>query len=156
MKHEHHYTIRLDWTGNSGSGSSGYKEYERSHSISAEGKAVINGSSDPAFRGDATLYNPEELFLSSLSSCHMLWYLHLCSVNSVVVTEYSDNPTGLMLESADGSGKFTEVVLNPCVRVKEKEMEEKALELHFEAHKMCFIANSVNFPVLIKPSISTQ
>lgn len=75
MKHEHHYTIRLDWTGNSGSGSSGYKEYERSHLISAEGKAVINGSSDPAFRGDATLYNPEELFLSSLSSCHMLWYL---------------------------------------------------------------------------------
>lgn len=155
MKREHHYTIHLEWTGNNGSGSSAYNQYERSHSICAEGKAKIDGSADPAFRGDATLYNPEELFLSSLASCHMLWYLHLCSINSVVVTEYSDNPTGLMQESADGSGRFLEVVLNPCVKIREKEMEEKALELHAEAHKMCFIANSVNFPVFINPRLHT-
>jgi organic hydroperoxide reductase OsmC/OhrA len=116
------------------------------------GKPIIQGSSDAAFRGDKTKHTPEDLFVCSLSTCHMLWYLHLCAVNGVVVVEYVDDSVGTMEETANGSGRFTEVVLHPVVTVSEKTMIEKANALHHEAHKMCFIANSVNFPVVHKPS----
>src|SRR5688500_20281061 len=122
---QHQYTIKTIWTGNRGAGTSEYKAYDRSHVISIDGKADIQGSSDAAFRGDKTKHTPEELFVSSLSTCHMLWYLHLCSVNAVVVTAYVDHAKGLMDEDAKGSGRFTEVTLNPIVTVKENEMIDK-------------------------------
>ncbi|RTZ48540.1 OsmC family peroxiredoxin (plasmid) [Chryseobacterium arthrosphaerae] len=143
----HHYKITTQWTGNKGTGTTGYRDYERSHTISAEHKAVIQGSSDPSFRGDRTKHNPEELFLSSLSSCHMLWYLHFCSEAGIIVTEYTDEATGIMEETTNGSGHFTEAVLHPAVTVTEESMIEKATELHHKANEYCFIANSVNFPV---------
>lgn len=143
----HHYKITIQWTGNLGTGTSGYRAYERSHTISAENKTVIEGSSDPAFRGDRTQYNPEELFLSSLSSCHMLWYLHFCSEAGIIVTDYTDEATGIMTETASGSGHFTEVTLYPRVTVAEESMIEKAEQLHHKANQYCFIANSVNFTV---------
>ena len=105
MNTQHHYNARITWMGNLGNGTSGYKEYARSHSISAENKPTIYASSDPSFMGDASKYNPEELFLASLSSCHMLWYLHLCSDNGIIVTAYNDNATGTMEENIIG-GKF--------------------------------------------------
>lgn len=152
----HHYKITIQWTGNQGSGTSGYRDYERSHTISAENKVLIEGSSDPAFRGDRTKYNPEEMFLSSLSSCHMLWYLHFCSEAGIIVTDYTDEATGIMAETANGSGHFTEVTLHPRVTVAKESMKEKAELLHHKASEYCFIANSVNFPVQHLPVISVK
>ncbi len=153
MKKEHHYQATTRWTGNKGEGTLDYKAYERSHILSVLGKADIAGSSDPAFRGDKTKHNPEDLLVSAISSCHMLWYLHFCAVNGVVVTDYVDKATGTMIEHADGSGEFTNVTLHPEVKVKDQSMITKANELHEKAHHACFIARSVNFEVLLVPLI---
>lgn len=147
MSKQHQYTLVVEWTGNTGTGTSGYRQFERSHTISAAQKAPIMASSDPAFRGDPTRYNPEDLLVASLSSCHMLWYLHLCADAGVIVVEYTDTATGIMEETADGGGCFREVVLHPLVTVQSHSMLEKSLALHHTAHALCFIANSVNFSV---------
>jgi organic hydroperoxide reductase OsmC/OhrA len=150
MNRSHHYTAQITWTGNTGKGTAGYREYQRSHRVNINGKPSIELSSDPAFMGDAGRYNPEELLLSSLASCHMLWYLHLCADNGIVVTAYTDEATGTMQDDEQG-GRFTEVVLRPQVTVSEHSMIERANSLHSEANKKCFIANSCNFPVLHQP-----
>ena len=147
MNKHHHYKTTIKWTGNLGPGTYTYKSYERSHTISVAGKQPIQGSSDAAFRGDKSKLNPEELLVSSLSACHMLWYLHLCAEAGVVVTDYSDDATGAMQETSDGGGFFTEVTLNPVVTVANQSMVGKATELHQTANALCFIANSVKFPV---------
>ncbi|MDR0794160.1 MAG: OsmC family protein [Chitinophagaceae bacterium] len=147
---EHSYKLTTKWTGNTGNGTSDYRSYQRDYEISANNKYVITGSSDPAFRGDKTKYNPEELLVAALSSCHMLWFLHLCAEGGIVVAEYIDNPTGIMTETATGSGQFKEVTLNPTVTITDKNMLDKLDALHEKAHEYCFIANSVNFPVLLK------
>lgn len=152
MHKQHHYQVNITWTGNSGTGTSNYKTYERSHDISVPQKAMISASSDSAFRGDGTKHNPEDLLVSSLSSCHMLWYLHLCATAGVVVVAYTDQAMGIMEETPDGSGRFTSVTLNPVVTVTDEYMVDKANALHHEANKYCFIANSVNFPVLHQPT----
>jgi organic hydroperoxide reductase OsmC/OhrA len=144
---EHVYHTNLQWTGNTGKGTASYRGYERSHQITVEGKPSISCSSDPSFRGDKSKYNPEELFLASLSSCHMLWFLHVCAEAGVVVLEYTDSAKGIMQETEDGNGKFKEVILRPQVSVQEKWMMEKVDALHDKAHHFCFIANSCNFPV---------
>ena len=153
---EHNYKATITWTGNEGRGTADYRGYQRSHIITAYGKPEIPASSDPSFRGDKTRYNPEELLLASISSCHMLWYLHLCSVNGVIVVEYIDQATGVMIEAADGSGYFKEVTLYPKVTVSDELMIKKANALHHEANKMCFIANSVNFPIHHVPTCDVQ
>jgi organic hydroperoxide reductase OsmC/OhrA len=144
---EHSYHINLQWTGNTGKGTETYRGYERSHRISVGGKQIIEASSDPSFRGDKTKYNPEEMFVASLSSCHMLWFLHLCSDASVIVLDYSDEAEGKMIESDDGNGKFSDVILHPHVKVKEEWMIEKIESIHDKANSFCYIANSCNFPV---------
>ncbi|MGA8659405.1 MAG: OsmC family protein [Chthoniobacterales bacterium] len=146
MAHLHHYTTSIRWTGNTGQGTSGYKTYERAYEIHVSGKPTIPGSSDPAFRGDPARYNPEEMFVAALSSCHMLWYLHLCADAGVVVTAYEDHAEGKMEEAANG-GRFIKVTLKPRVRVTQASAVERANALHDRAHELCFIANSVNFPV---------
>jgi len=143
----HNYKATIHWIGNKGVGTTSYQAYGREHVISIDNKKEIVGSSDPAFRGDKTKHNPEELLVSSLSACHMLWYLHLCAQAGIVVTEYVDNATGIMKEDENGGGFFTEVTLNPIVTVAEDTMIEKANELHKKANELCFIANSVKFPV---------
>jgi len=144
----HNYEIKIEWTGNEGNGTRNYKSYNRNHTISGKGKYTeILASSDPAFLGDQSRYNPEDLFLSSISACHMLWYLHVCSVNNIIVTGYVDNATGIMEETKNGSGKFKEVILNPLVTIENEELRQKATELHTEANKMCYIANSCNFKI---------
>jgi organic hydroperoxide reductase OsmC/OhrA len=150
----HTYQICVDWTGNDGDGTKTYKGYRRDHIITAAGKPQIPGSSDPHFRGDAGRYNPEELFVASLSTCHMLWYLHLCAVNQVTVLDYRDAASGIMEEAEDGSGVFVRVLLKPAVKIAAGDDRQKALALHHEAHRFCFIANSVNFPVDVAPEIS--
>lgn len=151
MSNQHQYQLTIQWTGNNGTGTSSYRAYERNHEILTGNKPVIPASSDPSFRGDKTRYNPEELLVASLSSCHMLWYLHLCSEAGVMVTDYKDNATGTMVETANGGGYFKEVVLNPVVTVTESSMIDKANALHAKANELCFIANSVNFKVAHQP-----
>lgn len=151
----HKYEIQVEWTGNEGNGTLNYKSYNRNHTIIADGKYdAINGSSDPSFLGDRKRYNPEDLFLSSLSACHMLFYLHLCAVHKIVVTEYIDKATGVMEESKNGGGKFTSVTLNPHVKITDKNMIDKANQLHDKANELCFIANSCNFKIGHKPHTS--
>ncbi|MDV7697781.1 OsmC family protein [Chryseobacterium soli] len=153
MSKEHHYKTTIQWTGNKGTGTSGYRDYERSHTIAVDHKPVMEGSSDPAFRGDKTKHNPEDLFLSSLSSCHMLWYLHFCSEAGIIVVNYQDTATGIMTETPNGSGHFTQVILHPTVTVTDEAMVVKARELHHKANQFCFIANSVNFSVQHIPTV---
>jgi organic hydroperoxide reductase OsmC/OhrA len=152
MEKSHSYNLTVTWTGNRGTGTSDYRAYDRNHTIRADNKVEIAGSSDPAFRGDRTKYNPEEFLVAALSTCHMLSYLHVCVMNGVVITGYTDKAAGTMAETPDGGGHFTEVMLNPVVTVKEKSMIAKANELHHKASELCFIANSVNFPVKHNPT----
>jgi organic hydroperoxide reductase OsmC/OhrA len=156
MKRTHNYHTTIRWTGNTGSGTTSYNSYDRSHNIESENKPVILASSDPLFRGDKSKYNPEELFVCSISSCHMLWYLHLCADAGVIVTNYLDNAIGVMNETPDGGGHFTEIILNPSVTVTEQNMIQKAKILHHRANALCFIANSINFPVHHNPEIMVK
>lgn len=156
MNGKHQYKLTVKWTGNNGKGTDNYRSYDRSHIISAANKVDILCSADPSFLGDKTKYNPEELLVASISTCHMLWYLHLCSEAGVVVIGYTDNATGTMQETEDGGGHFTEVTLSPNVIVSHKSMADKANELHHKANKTCFIANSCNFPVHHKPSCTIK
>lgn len=156
MSRNHQYKATVTWTGNKGEGTSNYRSFGREHTISIGEKPDILGSSDPAFLGDTTRHNPEDLLVSSIASCHMLWYLHLCAEAGVVVTEYSDQATGIMVEEKNGSGHFTEVTLHPLVVVTEQSMIEQANMLHKKANEMCFIANSVNFPVKHQPTAKTK
>lgn len=150
--HRHEYAVRIVWTGDKGTGTSGYRAYTRDHEIAGIGKPVIPGSSDPAFRGDPSRYNPEELMVASLSACHMLWYLHLCADAGIIVTAYTDSAEGVMREDADGGGHFESVTLHPVVTISVGDAA-LAAELHERAHKLCYIARSVNFPVHCEPVI---
>lgn len=156
MQKQHLYQITTKWTGNKGTGTSDYRGYDRSHTIHVQNKTELECSSDAAFRGDPSKYNPEDLLVASVSACHMLWYLHLCADAGVIVTSYTDQATGTMEESDQGGGHFTEIILNPIVSVTEAGMMERATALHEKAHALCFISNSVNFPVRLKVSVFTS
>lgn len=145
--HPHTYETTLVWTGNTGAGTASYRSYERAHELSAPGKPTIHGSSDSVFRGDPQRWNPEDLLVASLSACHLLVFLHRAAVAGVTVVDYTDSATGTMLETADGGGAFTEVVLRPRVTVETDDMVAACDELHRQAHAGCFIARSVSFPV---------
>ncbi len=145
----HQYRASVAWQG---AGTTSYKGYSRDHMIAAPGKPEIPASSDPGFRGDGKRYNPEDLLVASISSCQMLWYLHLCAVNGVVVTRYRDEAEGTMVQDADGGGRFERVTLHPQVTISAGD-EAKARALHTDAHRLCFIANSLNFPVDVQPVI---
>lgn len=149
----HHYAVRVIWTGNSGAGTESYRGYARAHDIAAPGKPTIAGSSDPAFRGDPARWNPEELLVASLSACHKLWFLGLCAQAGIVVTAYEDTAEGEMIEEADGAGQFVSATLRPRVTISATSDATKATALHHQAHAMCFIARSVNFPVITIPTI---
>lgn len=149
MTSEHHYETTIVWTGNKGNGTSAYDAYERAHSLFIEHKPDLLCSSDTPFRGEKHKHNPEDFLLSALSSCHMLWYLHLCADAGIVVTAYTDTANGTLDVKA---GKFTSAILHPMVTVKESWMIDKANALHHAAHKKCFIANSCNFEVKHSPS----
>ena len=151
MAREHHYAIEVEWTGNRGTGTSNYRAYSRDHVATAPGKPAIPGSSDGNFRGDNARWNPEELLVVSISQCHMLWYLHLASDAGIAVLEYRDAAEGGMVEDGEGGGRFAAVVLKPQAVLAAGADCHKALALHDLAHEKCFIANSLNFPVVIEP-----
>lgn len=148
---KHIYKTQLIWTGNTGRGTASYRAYQRDYTIQIEGKPEIKGSSDPAFRGDKNRHNPEELFVASLSSCHMLWYLHLCAENEITVIDYEDKAEGVMTEKESGAGYFESVILKPKVTILEADKKELAQRLHHQANEMCFIANSCNFEISHEP-----
>lgn len=152
---KHNYSVKVTWTGNKGKGTKDYSAYNRNHKIEVIGKYdEILGSSDPSFLGDEKRYNPEELFLSSLASCHMLWYLHLCSQHHIVVIGYEDVAIGVLEESKNGSGKFSKVILKPKVIIDNDTLSmSKAHRLHTKANEMCFIANSCDFSIDHEPNI---
>jgi organic hydroperoxide reductase OsmC/OhrA len=154
MNKEHHYQLTTRWTGNDGTGTKNVKKYDRSHTVSIEGKPELFLTTDNAFVGDKSKLNPEDLLVSAISSCHMLSYLYVCSLEGIIVLEYTDRASGVMVENESGGGKFREVTLNPVIRVAESSMIERAIELHHKAHEICYIANSVNFPVECKPMVS--
>lgn len=144
---EHRYALTATWTGDRGSGTSGYRDYARDVTISIDGKPDLLASADRPFRGDPGRWNPEDMLIAALAECHLLSYLHACVTAGVVVTSYRDEATGLMREDGRGGGAFAEVVLHPKVTVADASMIEAAEQAHHQAHDWCFIANSVNFPV---------
>ena len=150
---EHRYSLAVQWTGNLGDGTSSYRSYSRDHDVLIPGLPVLKGSADPTFHGNRERYNPEQLLLAALAQCHMLSYLHFCTINGVVVTSYVDEATGTMATAGD-SGQFTEAVVHPRITVGEESMVAAAIALHEEAHRACFIANSVNFPVRHEPTVT--
>ncbi|MDQ1556235.1 MAG: hypothetical protein QOI02_1237 [Actinomycetota bacterium] len=152
MHIEHSYAVDVEWAGNRGTGTSGYKAYGRETRISAAGKPSIDGSADRTFHGNAERWNPEELLLAALSECHLLSYLHVAATNGIVVMEYTDAAVGTMEQTGDGGGRFTSVTLHPIVTISAGD-PSLARKLHAEASRMCFIAASVNFPVHHEPEI---
>ena len=151
----HSYLTTVVWMGNEGVGTRDYRSYRRDYLVRVETKPDLLGSADRVFRGDARRYNPEELLVAALSSCHMLSYLHLCAVRGIIVEDYKDEAEGVMAESDDGSGRFTSVLLHPVVTISRGD-PNVARELHEDAHRMCFIANSVNFPVRHEAKITAR
>lgn len=156
MSKLHTYNAKIQWTGNNGSGTSGYTAYSRSHTVSIHQKQDLLCSSDPIFRGDNTKHNPEDLFLTSIASCHMLWFLHLCADEGIIVVDYFDNAEGVMHISDTGGGFFKEVTLYPNVTIIDGSMIEKANSLHRLANQKCFIANSCNFTIRHQPTCQSQ
>ncbi len=153
---QHRYAVKVTWKGNTGGGTRSTRGYEHAHDISSEGEPTIAGSSDPRFGGDPGRWNPEELLVASLSACHKLWFLGLCSQSGVVVTAYEDCAEGSMTEDARGAGQFSAVVLRPRVTISADSDAATAAELHHQAHAMCFIARSVSFPVSIEAATSQE
>jgi organic hydroperoxide reductase OsmC/OhrA len=151
----HHHEARIQWTGNRGTGTSAYRAYDRSWDFCTPGKSVIHCSNDPMLGGDPSRHNPEDMLVAALSSCHMLWYLHLCAVGGVVVLSYEDDAIGEMVMHRDGSGEFSSVLLRPRVLVTAGSDRRRAAAIHDDAHRFCFIARSVNFPVRIEPAIES-
>jgi organic hydroperoxide reductase OsmC/OhrA len=156
MNKTHNYPVTITWTGNQGEGTTDYTVYKRDHTISVEGKADMHCSADTIFRGDGTKYNPEDLLVSSIATCHMLWYLHLCADAGINVIEYRDEAVGTLELSDTAPGKFTQVTLHPHVVVAEATMIDLAISLHEKAHEKCFISNSCNFPIQHKVHCTTK
>jgi organic hydroperoxide reductase OsmC/OhrA len=152
----HHYTTRLVWEGNLGTGTSAYTGYSRRFRVSLASKPDISGSADPAFLGEPDLPNPEDLLVAALSSCHMLAYLALCSRRGITVVDYTDDAHGVMNVSPDGGGRFESVMLRPRVSITDPAMQALAVDLHERAHALCFIAASCNFPVRNSPTVVVE
>ena len=146
MSNAHTYKTQLIWDGNLGDGTSTYAGYGRQHRIAIDGKPDLHATADPMFRGDATKHNPEDLFLASVSSCHMLSYLALCARASINVVDYRDDATGVLVLEG-GGGRFTEIHLHPVVTVADAKDVDRAEALHERAHELCFIANSCSVPI---------
>ncbi|KAB7615293.1 OsmC family protein [Amylibacter sp. SFDW26] len=154
MNNAHSYTSLVRWTGNTGTGTKTYHGYERTWDVAVPGKKIINCSNDPLLGGDSAKMNPEDLMLSALSSCHMLWYLHLASSAKITVLSYQDTPVGTGEVMPDGSGRFLKAVLKPVITVETGNDLQKAHAIHGDIHQYCFIARSVNFPVTYEPVIT--
>lgn len=156
MGFKHLFKAKLNWTSVPKESISTSKKYTKTHQIAIDGKAILDVSAAKVFKGDPALYNPEDLLLSSVVSCHMMSYLYVCSQNGITVVSYQDGAEATLEVSENGSGRFTEVRLFPKIIIKEKEKVSEALSLHTKANELCFIANSCNFPILHFPSCELE
>ncbi|KGA01551.1 peroxiredoxin [Cobetia amphilecti] len=168
MPRRHQYSVELEWTGNCGDGTRHYTAYERDFVAHVSGKPSLEGSADRAFRGDAARWNPEDMLVASVSACHKLWYLHLCAEAGIRVMTYHDHAEGTMQEGTPAAddkqqaenqgeaGRFTSIVLRPEITPAAGDDIALAHELHHRAHALCFIANSLNFPVSCEAVITHQ
>ena len=156
MSNKHEYATRLIWNGNLGSGTSTYAGYSRDYTVAIEGKPVLRGSADPMFRGNADFHNPEDLFVTAISSCHMLSYLALCARNKISVLAYEDDAKGTLVLTPDGGGHFEEVTLHPVVTISDQSDESLAVSLHEKAHEQCYIASSCKVPIHHKPTVRIE
>ena len=155
MNLDHSFTVSVEWRGNLGTGTSSYKAFSRDHVVRIDGmhgKHEIEGSAARPFHGDAERWNPEEQLIAALAQCHMLSYLHVATQAGVVVESYTDSAIGSLHVETDGSGALVEVALHPVVTISAGDAAT-AQSLHDEAHRLCFIANSVNFPVRHEPQV---
>lgn len=150
----HTYRVTVTWTGNQGNDTATHAGYSRDHTIESGVKPRIDGSSDPAFRGDPARWNPEDLLLASIAACHKLWYLGLCAQAGIKVQTYRDEAQATMVEDQRGTGRFVSATLRPRITIEPGGDLIRARALHDDAHAYCFIANSVNFPITIQPEIS--
>jgi len=148
MKRDHVYTLQLNWTGDS---KENHVVNDRVYEIEIEGKPILKGSADTPFFGDGSKYNPEDLLLSSLSACHMMSFFYVCRKQGITITSYKDKPQGFLKVNIDGSGQFEKVILRPEVVIEDNKQRDMAEDLHNQAGKLCFIANSVNFEILYEP-----
>ena len=154
MDADHRFVASLEWTGNRGAGTAGYRAYGRDHVVRVDGKAEIAGSAARVFHGDLDRWNPEELLIAALAQCHLLSYLYVAVENGIVVESYTDSAEGVLVTTPDGGGHFREVVLRPVVTISAGD-PEVAARIHADANRLCFIASSVNFPVRHEPTILT-
>ncbi|MDJ0363204.1 OsmC family protein [Rhodococcus sp. H29-C3] len=152
----HKYDVSITWTGNYGAGTKSYTAYGREHEIDTLDAPTILGTSDPAFRGDPSRWNPEQLQVAALSQCHMLWYLNLAAAAGVVITAYADNALGVMTQNDTGAGQFEFATLRPRVTITADSDKQVAMRIHSDVPAKCFIARSVNFPVHHEPVITTE
>ncbi len=155
MAKQHEYSSRIQWTGNRGTGTRTYRGYDRTWDIAIPGKPVVHCSNDPLLGGDPGLANPEDLLLSSLAACHMLWYLHYASEAGIVVESYRDEPVGIGESSPNGAGRFVRAILKPHIVVRADSDLAKADAIHHRIHEVCFIARSVNFPISYDATYAT-
>lgn len=155
-KHTHDYKARLIWDGNLGTGTTTYTGYGRKYRLQIDGKPELVGSADPMFKGDGAVYNPEDLFVAALSSCHLLSYLALCARTKINVVAYEDHASGTLVLTPNGGGMFESVTLRPIVTLAPGSDEKKAMELHEQVHDLCFIAASVKVPILHEPVVRVE
>jgi organic hydroperoxide reductase OsmC/OhrA len=151
MDADHRFVASLEWTGNRGEGTSGYRVYGRDHIVRVEGKPAIEGSAARVFHGDLDRWNPEEMLVAALAQCHLLSYLYVAVANGIVVESYTDTAEGVLVTTPDGGGHFREVMLRPTVTISAGD-PEVATRIHEDANRLCFIASSVNFPVRHEPT----
>jgi organic hydroperoxide reductase OsmC/OhrA len=149
---EHSFAVSVEWTGNRGTGTSGFRDYGRDNLLTAEGKPAIEGSAARVFHGDASRWNPEETLIAALVECHLLSYLYVATQKGITVESYTDAATGVLRTEGDGTGRFESVTLRPIVSISSGD-PEVARAIHADAGRLCFIAASVNFPVLHEPTI---
>lgn len=147
MSSQHEYSSRIEWTGNRGTGTSGYRAYDRTWEVRTPGKPPVACSNDPLLGGDPARHNPEDLLISALSACHMLWYLHLASRAGIVVHAYADDPVGVGEVESSGAARFIRATLRPRIDLDAGSDLSLADAIHHDIHKYCFVARSVSFPV---------
>jgi len=149
---EHHAQIRWSRT----SADFAYDTYNRAHEISFKnGDIVLPASSAPDFKGNAERVDPEEAFVASLSSCHMLTFLAICARKKLVVDGYDDDAVGTLEKNENRKLWMSRVVLRPRVRFAPGTSVDAATlaHLHHDAHENCFIALSVKTDVSVEPVI---
>lgn len=151
MSQLHHYKLKLDWESHDGNGTANVRTYDRSHTVSIDGKPHLQLTTDNPSVGDRSKLNPEDLLVSSVASCHMLSYLYACALEGVIIMSYTDEATGTMIDNGADGGHFQEITLRPVMTVADSSMVAKAIALHHEAHRICYIANSLNFKVSCQP-----